>query len=278
MLFQFVNVLLQVLVHKSHDLLQEEIGIAIYNMASVDFDGFFAAFLPEFLTSCDGVDANQKNVLGRNFKMDRVRRERGQAKGRTGQGSHAWGLPREEGAVVCTRRWLLNDLVLRLDAGAHASPGVCSSRQPLGPGPSSPSACLRFFVLLPRDPDTVPSRVVNSQTGCEDWCSGVSESPEFEMGPWALPRPPSSVWADLLPGPRRSPRSTPPCPPCCPLRERGGRVGSVAPRAAPWVAVGAHGASAARVSGSRVRVPWHPASVPAPPSWALTCPASSVSR
>lgn len=76
MLFQFVNVLLQVLVHKSHDLLQEEIGIAIYNMASVDFDGFFAAFLPEFLSSCDGVDANQKNVLGRNFKMDRVRRER----------------------------------------------------------------------------------------------------------------------------------------------------------------------------------------------------------
>nr|XP_055221565.1 exportin-6 isoform X2 [Gorilla gorilla gorilla] len=82
MLFQFVNVLLQVLVHKSHDLLQEEIGIAIYNMASVDFDGFFAAFLPEFLTSCDGVDANQKSVLGRNFKMDRVRRERGRAKRR----------------------------------------------------------------------------------------------------------------------------------------------------------------------------------------------------
>ncbi|KAJ8795213.1 hypothetical protein J1605_002837 [Eschrichtius robustus] len=69
-LFPFVNVLRQVLVHKPHDLLQEEIGIAIYGVASVDFDGFFAAFLPEFLTSCDGVDANQKNVLGRNFKMD----------------------------------------------------------------------------------------------------------------------------------------------------------------------------------------------------------------
>lgn len=75
MLFQFVNVLLQVLVHKSHDLLQEEIGIATYNMASVDFDGFYSAFLPEFLASCDGVDSNQKNVLGRNFKMDRVRME-----------------------------------------------------------------------------------------------------------------------------------------------------------------------------------------------------------
>lgn len=84
MLFQFVNVLLQVLVHKSHDLLQEEIGIAIYNMASVDFDGFFAAFLPEFLTGCDGVDANQKNVLGRNFKMDRVRREARLKGGRCG--------------------------------------------------------------------------------------------------------------------------------------------------------------------------------------------------
>lgn len=79
MLFQFVNVLLQVLVHKSHDLLQEEIGIATYNMASVDFDGFYSAFLPEFLASCDGVDSNQKNVLARNFKMDKVGRGRAAA-------------------------------------------------------------------------------------------------------------------------------------------------------------------------------------------------------
>lgn len=71
MLFQFVNVLLQVLVHKSHDLLQEEIGIAVYNMASVDFDSFYTAFLPEFLSSCSGVDANQRTVLGRNFKLDK---------------------------------------------------------------------------------------------------------------------------------------------------------------------------------------------------------------
>jgi hypothetical protein len=64
MLFQFVNVLLQVLVHKSHDLLQEEIGIAIYNMASVDFEGFFSAFLPEFLTGCDGVTPTRKMCWG----------------------------------------------------------------------------------------------------------------------------------------------------------------------------------------------------------------------
>lgn len=97
MLFQFVNVLLQVLVHRSHDLLQEDIGIAVYNMASVDFDGFFTAFLPEFLSSCDGVDANQKNVLGRNFKMDRVRRGR--------PGGHPRGGAGCPGPAGCAR-WL----------------------------------------------------------------------------------------------------------------------------------------------------------------------------
>lgn len=118
MLFQFVNVLLQVLVHKSHDLLQEEIGIAIYNMASVDFDGFFAAFLPEFLTSCDGVDANQKNVLGRNFKMDRVRRE-----GPGLQGGQLWAL----GPGTCSeRRGQAVSRMVRVPGGsavAHAGRG-----------------------------------------------------------------------------------------------------------------------------------------------------------
>ncbi|KAM4631697.1 exportin-6 isoform 1-T1 [Discoglossus pictus] len=71
MLHQFVSVLLQVLIHKSHDLLQEEIGIAVYNMASVDFSTFFSAFLTEFLTGCQGLDSGQKSVLARNFKMER---------------------------------------------------------------------------------------------------------------------------------------------------------------------------------------------------------------
>ncbi|KAG7459781.1 hypothetical protein MATL_G00214320 [Megalops atlanticus] len=71
MLFHFINVLLQVLVHRSHDLLQDEIALAVYNMASVDFDSFYSAFMPEFLNSCQGVDANQRTVLGRNFKMER---------------------------------------------------------------------------------------------------------------------------------------------------------------------------------------------------------------
>lgn len=73
MLFHFINVLLQVLLHKSHDLLQEEITVAIYNMASVDFDAFYSAFMPEFLNGCQGVDSSQRAVLARNFKLEQVR-------------------------------------------------------------------------------------------------------------------------------------------------------------------------------------------------------------
>lgn len=72
MLAQFLNVLIQVLVHKSHDLLQEEIAITVYNMASVDFDGFYANFLPHLLTMCEGLDDNQKAILAANFKMEKV--------------------------------------------------------------------------------------------------------------------------------------------------------------------------------------------------------------
>lgn len=72
MLFHFINVLLQVLLHKSHDLLQEEITLAIYNMASVDFDAFYSAFMPEFLNGCHGVDSSQRAVLARNFKLEQV--------------------------------------------------------------------------------------------------------------------------------------------------------------------------------------------------------------
>uniref|UniRef100_A0A3Q3GG94 Exportin 6 n=1 Tax=Labrus bergylta TaxID=56723 RepID=A0A3Q3GG94_9LABR len=71
MLLHFINVLLQVLLHKSHDLLQEEITVAIYNMASVDFDAFYSAFMPEFLNGCQGVDTSQRAVLARNFKLER---------------------------------------------------------------------------------------------------------------------------------------------------------------------------------------------------------------
>lgn len=74
MLMQFLNVLIQVLLHKSHDLLAEEIGITVYNMAAVDFDTFYSTFLPQFLSGCDGLDHNQRVILGSNFKLDKVLR------------------------------------------------------------------------------------------------------------------------------------------------------------------------------------------------------------
>lgn len=70
MLYQFLNVLFQTLLHKSHNLLQEEIVNTIYNMASVEFAAFYSNFLPQFLQSVESLDSNQKNSLLHNFKRD----------------------------------------------------------------------------------------------------------------------------------------------------------------------------------------------------------------
>ena len=72
MLGQFLNVLMQVLIVKSHDLLSEEIAIVVYNMASVDFDGFYSSYLPHLLGNCDGIDDSQRALLAQNFKVDTV--------------------------------------------------------------------------------------------------------------------------------------------------------------------------------------------------------------
>ncbi|KAJ8245789.1 hypothetical protein GJAV_G00260340 [Gymnothorax javanicus] len=71
MLFHFINVLLMVLVRRSHELLQEEIVLAVYNMAAVDFDCFYSTFLPQFLSSCQAIDGSQRNALACNFRTER---------------------------------------------------------------------------------------------------------------------------------------------------------------------------------------------------------------
>ncbi|KAK7112089.1 exportin-6-like [Littorina saxatilis] len=70
MLWEFMTVLMQVLVHKSHDLLQDDVVITIYNMAVVNFNLFYTKFLPHFLQSMDGLDGNQRGVLVQNFKQE----------------------------------------------------------------------------------------------------------------------------------------------------------------------------------------------------------------
>lgn len=72
LLSQFLTVLLQTLLHKSHALLNDDITLAIYNMSAVDFDGFFHTFLSHFLQTTDGLDQRQKDTLQRNFVQDTV--------------------------------------------------------------------------------------------------------------------------------------------------------------------------------------------------------------
>lgn len=47
--------------------------MGIYNMVSVDFQGFFATFLPHFLQNIDGILENHKELLQHGFTRDTVR-------------------------------------------------------------------------------------------------------------------------------------------------------------------------------------------------------------
>jgi len=69
-LFQFINVLIQTLVNKSHDLLQEEICQVVYNMSTVDWGFFYSSFLTQFLQNAGGTTNDQKNSLYQSFRRD----------------------------------------------------------------------------------------------------------------------------------------------------------------------------------------------------------------
>ena len=72
MLYPFLQLLLQVLVQKSHDILQEEICSCVYGMAAVDFSFFHRQFLVKFLGSVDGLTSEQQNTLMQNYKTVEV--------------------------------------------------------------------------------------------------------------------------------------------------------------------------------------------------------------
>lgn len=63
---------MQVLHNKSHDLLKEEIILAVFHMASVDFNAFFKQFLVQFLTKMQGLDGHQREKLQLTFKEEVV--------------------------------------------------------------------------------------------------------------------------------------------------------------------------------------------------------------
>ena len=70
LLADFLSVFLQALIAKSHNLLKDEIGTALYNMSSTDFTVFFTKFIPQFLIGVEHLDNNQKQILAEGFKPD----------------------------------------------------------------------------------------------------------------------------------------------------------------------------------------------------------------
>lgn len=69
---QFISTLLNVLTNGSHELLKEEIGLAIYAMASPDFEAFFQHLLPNYLLNCQGIEDYQRVALKNCFTNDTV--------------------------------------------------------------------------------------------------------------------------------------------------------------------------------------------------------------
>jgi len=105
-LFQFVNVLMQALINRSHALLQvmlalrcyglvcvlvkplvdcqtldvmlivtsqDDICAVMFNMSNVDMDFFFSNFLRQFLQNMVGITSDQKSTLYQAFRPEKVR-------------------------------------------------------------------------------------------------------------------------------------------------------------------------------------------------------------
>jgi len=67
---EFLEVFIRVLISKSHNLLKEDIGVAVYHMASTDLPAFYAKFLPTLLAGFQGLDDSQRNCLATSFKSE----------------------------------------------------------------------------------------------------------------------------------------------------------------------------------------------------------------
>ncbi|KAF5293825.1 hypothetical protein FQA39_LY03310 [Lamprigera yunnana] len=70
LLNQFLTVLCHSLLDQSHAIFTDDILLAIYNMAAVNFQTFFDAFLIEFLQNSDGLSSSQRNSLKHSFNQE----------------------------------------------------------------------------------------------------------------------------------------------------------------------------------------------------------------
>ncbi|KAK6641177.1 hypothetical protein RUM44_012886 [Polyplax serrata] len=67
---EFLIALLNILLTKSHTLVNDEIAVVIYNLIIVDANSFFDVFLPKYLDSIGMLNVSQKTVLLDNFTRD----------------------------------------------------------------------------------------------------------------------------------------------------------------------------------------------------------------
>ena len=68
----FLDILLQVLMLKSHDLLHDEISELIYELASVNFLRFCTEFFPKFIGNFVGLTQDQKLSLVKDYQIAEV--------------------------------------------------------------------------------------------------------------------------------------------------------------------------------------------------------------
>ena len=63
LLARFLTVLIQTLLHRSHDLLRDDIAAAVHSLAAVDLRGFCEHFVPALLRDTPGLDEQQRVTL-----------------------------------------------------------------------------------------------------------------------------------------------------------------------------------------------------------------------
>ena len=68
MLYPLLQLLLQVLVQKTHSILQDEVCSCIYSMAAVNFTFYHHEFLLKFVSNVEGLSAEQQKELLHNCK------------------------------------------------------------------------------------------------------------------------------------------------------------------------------------------------------------------
>ena len=75
MLYPLLRVLVEALVNKSHNLLQEEICLSVYSMAAVHFQSYHQ-FVLKYLSDINGLSDTHRTLLAQQYKIVEVSKTR----------------------------------------------------------------------------------------------------------------------------------------------------------------------------------------------------------